>query len=449
MSLASTFADFFSELDELPCDVRKKALTCVLNNAGLGRAVVDDPLNRKADAAAALVFGEGDRSATRLFSGEKGSLGAAAFANGAVMGAMGRADTLGTIHVGQVVTPVVLAIAEAEGISSDLFLKAIVAGYEVGGRLDRAVGEAGAGSGFRSTAVNGAVAAAASAGVAMQLGKAELASALSMAASMTGGTLQTFIDGSDEPHLQAGWAAQLGVMAAAAARTGLVGARQALEGNAGILRGVARSQEDYSGLFDDFGSKWFILETTFKPFPVCAFAQTACYLGLDLRGQIEPGGVAEMTIRLNPREAAYPGLDFAGPFETTLETAMSALFAVAHGIVHGEPVRMRSLSLFDDAEMSDLLAKMKLVGDPQVPALSAVADITLSDGSRLSQERKMSAADYAFGMEEVVEMVRRALSEGVDPEQAVLVFERMAQSATQNDALEVNDLLALFERNRD
>lgn len=422
------------------------ALTCVLNNAGLGRAVVDDPLNRKADSTAGIVFGSGDRSSTRLFSGEKTGLCGAAFANGTVMGAMGRADTLGTIHVGQVVTPVVLAIAEAEGIASDLFVKAIVAGYEVGGRLDRAVGEAGAKGGFRSTAVNGSIAAAASASVAMRLEPAQMASALSMAASMAGGTLQTFIDGSDEPHLQAGWAAQLGVVAAGAARSGLKGGRHALEGNAGILRAVSKSQDDYSGLFDDLGEDWLILGTTFKPFPVCAFAQTACYLGLDLHSKIDAAQISALTIRLNPREAAYPGLDFAGPFSTTLETAMSALFAVAHGIVLGEPVSMRSLSRFDDAEISDLLSKMELVGDPQVPALSAIAEVTLADGTKFSQPRLMSAKDYAFGMGEVAEMVARALSEGPDPEQGVRAFNAIAQRAMRDRAVEVSELIALFQR---
>ena len=112
---------------------------------------------------------------------------------------------------------------------------------------------------FRATAVFGPVAAAAAVGRIRGLGVEPMRSALSLAASMAGGTSESFGAGTDEWHFQAGAAAAAGMMAAQLAEAKVTGSRTAFEADAGYLQCFARSGPSADTIADDLGATWNIL----------------------------------------------------------------------------------------------------------------------------------------------------------------------------------------------
>jgi len=425
----------------MPVDVEQMARTCVANNIGLGYAYRNDIFVARSTDITARCDGEPLRGGATLFArGTFSTPSGAAFSNTVLFGANRRSDTLGTLHVGQIAIATALALLEAHGYPQSRLLPAIVAGYEVGGRLDLAYGERVALAGFRSTPLFGAIAAAATAAVAMALGPDQAASALGFAACMAGGLLQPFEDGSDDPRLQPGVAARLGLLAAEMAHSGSRSARNAVEGRCGLIRAVARCDCDPAQLTASLGEEWLVLNTTFKRYPVCAFAQTPIAAALGVKERIGRRAVKSISIALSPREVAYPGLDNAGPYFSNTETNMSVLYCVAHTLVYGPPTTDADLTKFRDPALERLLECTRLVSDDDLQPLWTGIVIELENGEVVSGlQRPSSHALTAEGA--VQEMVREVLRLEPDYEQRLKAVNTFMSSLP---ALSPGDVTRLF-----
>lgn len=393
---------------QIPEQAVERARISLIYNLGLARAFTRARPVRLAHDLVLASHGEGPEAggATLLASGRSTSAAGAAFANSSLLSSGGRGDTLGTIHIGQVVTPALLALCEVRQLDFARLLSALVIGYEVGGRLDGSFGKDAAARGLRSTPVFGAPSAAAACAFLLGLPPERICAAMHIATCMTGGLLQPFDDGSEETILQSGHACQLGLVAALSAEAGLKGARGAMTGRVGLLQLFAADPSRYEDAFEDFAREWVIHQTTYKPFPVCAFAQTPVYAGMGLAGEVDVKEIAGLEVRMHPREAGYAGLDFTGPFKTVTETTMSAAFAVAYSLVHAGPVVATSLLDFDNSEVTKLLGVTSVIADEAIPPLSTILTVRLADGTTKEHRTFMSRADYSFDLEAVSEMVR-------------------------------------------
>ena len=433
-----------SEPGGIPVAALERAKISLIYNLGLARAFTRTRPVRLAHDLVIASHGElaSPSAATLLASGKKTSAAGAAFANSAALSSGGRGDTLGTIHIGQVVTPALLALSEAREIDSSRLLSALVTGYEIGGRLDSRFGKEAANRGFRSTPIFGAPSAAAACASLLALAPERMCAAMHIATCMTGGLLQPFEDGSEETIVQSGHASQLGLIAALSAEAGMKGAAGAMSGRVGLLQMFSSDPSDYEEIFSDIGENWVIHETTYKPFPVCAFAQTPVYAGMGLSAEVEPEDIAELEVRMNPREAGYAGLDFTGPFQTATETTMSAAFAVAYSLVHAGPVASRSLLEFDNPDVTEVLSVTSVLADDAVPPLSTVLKVRLKDGSSVEHRKLMSPADYSFELEEVAKMVRSNFEIAKDSERLEDGFE--AFLTRSSDHVDVADVMEFF-----
>lgn len=109
-------------------------------------------------------------------------------------------DTEGCDHTGAVVVPTLLALLERDAgrRTGHELLVSMIAGYEVGRRMQSALGgyDAHNRSGWHSTATCGVFAAAAAAARALGLSAAQCTSALAIAASSSAGTWAFAEDGS-------------------------------------------------------------------------------------------------------------------------------------------------------------------------------------------------------------------------------------------------------------
>jgi 2-methylcitrate dehydratase PrpD len=263
--------------------------------------------------------------------------GEAAFANAVLGHGLVRDDMhLGSVsHLGATIIPTVMALAERYPTPGIRFLAAIVAGYEAGGKLGRAVLDVDVARVFRPTGITGPFAAAAAGATLMGLDADRLTAALAMAANTAAGYNEWAATGGSEMFFHPGFAARNALTCIELARAGAYASPTALDGAAGLLAAFGKSVRSDMPLPYDGASE--IQAVFFKEVPACNFAQTAAQAARDLavEQRVAPTQVREIVARVTYAAAHYPGCDYPGPFEHILQAKMSIQYSVAAAIVHG------------------------------------------------------------------------------------------------------------------
>ncbi|MFO0992857.1 MAG: MmgE/PrpD family protein [Hyphomicrobiales bacterium] len=318
--------------------------------------------------------------------------GDAVFANSVAGHGLVREDmhTGSVSHLGIVVLPPLLALAEQGKVDGATFIAAAIAGYEMGGRMGRALVTPEFARTFRPTGFTGPFAAAAASAHILDLDEAATGSALSLAANMVGGQNQWPHTGADEMFFEAGLAARNGLMAARLASLGAYGSDKALDGEAGLL--PAYRPDHRAPDVRLFDGELEIMSVFFKPVPVCNFAQTPCLAALALAKEerVDPGEIASINVRASRAAKAYPGCDYAGPFQRILQAKMSIHYAVASALLRGKVDEASYINLDDPAVLA-LANKVHVEADPGFTAAfpakqGAEVEITLQNGKVLSRK---------------------------------------------------------------
>lgn len=144
-------------------------------------------------------------------------------------------DMRSQLRASSVIMSTALAMADALDQTGAAFLRSAALGYTLQGRLAAPQGPP-QGRGWMASGVWGPPAAGAMAADAMGLDADQIASALALAASASGGSFQYFHDQTEEKRIVVARAARSAVEAAWLARAGESGARHILEGPAGLYR---------------------------------------------------------------------------------------------------------------------------------------------------------------------------------------------------------------------
>jgi 2-methylcitrate dehydratase PrpD len=310
----------------------------------------------------------------------------------------------GLFHPGAPVVAAALAVADQHDVTFSRLLRAIVVGYEVGGRLSTDLGA----SHYRhwhTTGTAGAVAAAAAVGDLVDLDSTRLAHALALAATTTGGLQQTFRSDAAGKPLHAGAAAQAGVVAAAAARGGVTGAADVFEGPAGLAAATATTT-DWAASRSGLDSSLVIERITVKPYPCCGHTFAAIDAALELRARgVAADEVERIVVDSYATAVATAGI--AAP-RTDAERRFSLAHLVSAALVLG-PDGMFSSAASTDPAVRRLVPRVRLavdeVFDKRFPARrGAQVQVVLADGQRLavdvpdrtgSPERPLSAERLA------------------------------------------------------
>jgi 2-methylcitrate dehydratase PrpD len=426
------------QIETLPPDVAQKARVCLFNAFGMGINGHATPYASVARRAALALDGEIQGGATLFLDGRRTTVGGACLANSALFHGRAQEDTCGAAHFGTILIPLLAALIEARNYPLARLIPALVAGYEAGGVLEKALAGKTTPAGFRSSAIYGTVAASAAAGRLMELSPGQMAAALANAVSFAGGVLQSFADGTDEWRYQVGNVARNGLVAAELARAGSVSAPMAFEGKSGFARAFAKADLD-PGLAASLGRDWAILRVAFKPYPVCAFNQTPVTGALALREELR-SAPAKVRVRMNPYETGYAGMDAVGPFHSISGTLMSIPFCIATTIVHGAPTTRR-MTTYDDPAVNSLVGRIELVSDPSIPILSAIIEAEDADGVAHVREQRMTAADYSYDLPTLSAMLRRIGGEEGVPMSA---FDRLERFVEKLPAGAIEDAISVF-----
>jgi len=292
-------------------------------------------------------------------------------------------------HLGIVVLPVLLALAEESKVDGRAFIAAAVTGYEVGGRIGRALVTPEFARTFRPTGFCGPMAAAAAASALLRYDEKKTQNAISLATNMVAGQNQWPHTGADEMFFEAGLAARNGLTAARLAGLGAYGSEKALDGEAGLF--TAYRPDKRAPDVRLFDGEPEIMSVFFKPAPVCNFAQTPSLAALALANaeDIDPGEVVSITAKVTQAAKAYPGCDYAGPFSRILQAKMSIHYAVASAIL-GKHIDETSYQHLDDPALLRLAALVTAEVDPELTAAfpakqGAEVIVEMKDGRRLSR----------------------------------------------------------------
>ncbi|MGH6861187.1 MAG: MmgE/PrpD family protein [Phyllobacterium sp.] len=432
---------------ELANDIRDKALICLIDALGLALSAHTEPTTRAALALSTTLPDDAKGSASAWASGERLSATEAAFANGVAAHAHFQDDTdhESWTHPGSLVPPAIVALGERQGASLEEVLRALVAGYSVINWLGREeiVARKLIARGFRTSPTFGTIAAAAGSAALLKLDAAKAASAVSIAASTTGGTLEPVRSGADEWRVQNGRAAQGGLIAACLAQAGVIGAPQALDGPKGFLSTVA-GMEATPDIWSTPPDPAIMRRLQAKPYATLgdnmAAATAAQKLHLD---GVDAREIADIQVTLWEPFTVYPGTNFKGPYARMVQTQASTAFAVSAMLSRGDITYEMGNTLREDPLILDLVAKTTVVPDAINGALDSLITLTMKDGSRRQAHSREMPDELVFQdrARSLSVFERRMTQIGAPPGGAAALGEKLFGELDGGASLPIGDVL--------
>lgn len=275
-----------------------------------------------------------------LMTGATRSPAAAAAINAALITARSQTDTHSGCagHIGCIVTPAVLALAQERRASPQDTVAALAAAYEIPPRVGRDAVAVSMARGFRGTPVYGVLGAAAGSARVLGLDPGRTAHALSLAANLAGGLQQGYEEGTPESIIHVVEASRSGLVAAQMAERGIIAADRTFEGSKGFFRAFADAVPELR--FDD----WMLPGVVIKPTPGCIINQRPVRLLAQMMREdgLNADNVVSIVVEMHPVAVRYPGIDGYGPFPTRVGAIMSAAFMLRVVLEDGA-VTMRDL----------------------------------------------------------------------------------------------------------
>jgi 2-methylcitrate dehydratase PrpD len=330
-----------------PPAARAAAARALLDTIGVTLAGAAEPASRIVQR---VIEDDGAGSCPVLGTSLRTTAANAALANGTAAHALDYDDMcfVSLAHPSAPLVAAALAAAETAGASGRALLSAYVVGFELEGRLGRAMNPRHYQRGWHCTSTLGTIGAAAAASRLLGLDAAAAGHALAIAASEASGLKENF--GTMVKPLHAGLAARNGVVAALLAQAGMTASGAAIDGPQGFLAAMDSEQPSLEALAADLGTRWEIVDTgiTVKLYPSCAGTHPTLDALLDLRRR---HGFAAPDI-----EAIEVGVDPIVPTillydrpSSGLEGKFSMPFCAAAAVVRGQV----GIDTFDVATLRD------------------------------------------------------------------------------------------------
>ena len=309
-------------------------------------------------------------NATVIGTSVRSSPSEAAFANATLGHGLVREDmhTGAVSHLGVVIFPTLLALAQQQKASGPDFMVGAVCGYEIGAAIGRAIMDRDMVRRFRPTGITGPLAGAIAGSRFLGLPEDAMVSALGFAANATGGLNEWPYCGGDEMFFHPGFAARNAVTAVELASLGARASETALDGRAGLFAGLNKT-DCIARVAPFAGGPLEILNVYYKPAPACNYAQTATQAALVLSRQegFQSSDIESIVVKASAAAIQYPGCDYAGPFERILQAKMSIQYCVAATLARGVIEESNYHSL-DDPEIHRLAGVTRLEIDPEFTA---------------------------------------------------------------------------------
>ncbi|MDR7076043.1 2-methylcitrate dehydratase PrpD [Neobacillus niacini] len=414
MKNAEKIAKFITGInyDVVPLEVKEKLKTILLHNLSIG--IADNSSMILAQNYLKMGSSEKSTEATIFFNGSSTTAPKAALINAIMFHSRAQDDiqhSCGT-HIGCIVIPAALAIAESKRSNGKDFLRAILAAYEVTSYVGNEFSKATTLKGFRASGIYGPIGAATVASILYHLNEEQTASALSLAANFSSGLNQTWIAGTSEYQLQTAMASMHGVLAAQLVLAGFNAAPDTFEGSKGFYNAYTGEPQNISDRLDSLGNSWDILNVTLKPYPVCTINQVPVIKMMEIiqNNNINAKNIKRINITMNEYEAVYPGVDNQGPFNSSSATLMSIQFSFALAILY-KTIRVDLLQLTENEEILKLTKKIEVSKNEELPRYSSIISISLNDDRNITVEINQGEKLLEYGWDRALQYITNIKNE--------------------------------------
>jgi 2-methylcitrate dehydratase PrpD len=351
-------------------------------------------------------------------------------------------------HPGCAVIPAALAAGEQFGISGTHFLRAVALGYDIGPRFTMTLGgqRFEAESHWSTHSISPLFGAAAAASCAASLNAQQMRWMLGYAAHQSSGLAAW---NRDTEHVQkafhfAGMTARSGVASALLVQAGWTGVNDILSGKDNFFAAY-NPHADPTGLIDKLGERYEVTRTNIKKWPVGSPIQAAidALEILSKQRPLEGSRVQHVSVRLATDEAAIVN-DREIP-DICLQHMVAVMlldktvtFSSAHNTKRlKDPVTLRErakVQLIPDAELERLM-----------PLRVAIVDMTLSDGSHLTQrvDNVRGTPENPMTREEIIAKASDLITPILGATKCSSLIERVFHLESVSDIRELRPLLQL------
>ena len=377
--------------EDLPDDVVRKAKAHILFLVGAacvgGRSVIGTR-----GRAIARGLGGTQGLCTIIGEGSPATAVDAAFANAAlIMG--GDADDYllpAGGHPGVVTIPAALALAEQEDRGGADLITAIVAGYELLGKLASLQWAWDGRVPRRATIPFGAFGPAAAASRLLELTRLQTAHAIRFAANMAMGLSENPFGG-----LYYGYVARNGITAAVSAQAGGEMPLTTLEGEHGFFMSFFdRVPEDADKTPSRLGTDWEMTQAELKTYQTTGMNYAAIELMVELIREhgLTPDNVERIVVDFSSQRANHASGHGLGPFTSRWYAVSSGPFQLAIALLDGDidPARLET---YDDPAIADIVKRIEVRLVEAAMQGYAALHITTTDGRLLEAEREKYRAD--------------------------------------------------------
>ena len=369
MSYTENLVDYVinAHSDTLPQEVSEQAKTFILDTLGCAIGGYCTKPGNEIVAQAKEFSGAGE--ASLVGDGSRVSLPFACWANSTLANLLDMDDVFaGTAHQANCLVPAAFGIGEAKKASGLEVIHAIVVGFEVGSRIMMYCWPSPklARTYFPSTwQVFDAVTVA---GKLLKLGADEFYHAFGLAgtAPPVPIDMQKFVE---RPMGLAknvfGWTTFTGVFWTLMAQKGTKGAAHILDGDAGFWAIMGSDQHDFEKLLEGLGKHYNIMDTKFKPYPLCTWGHTSVDA---VRKIFEENHISAQNIASVKVKTLGRAVDFLS--SPKMESLYDAQFSLPHAVAmlalgkKPGPEWMSEENMFHNPEAADIAYKVKMEVDP-------------------------------------------------------------------------------------
>src|SRR5215475_4058074 len=429
-------AEFVSGLtyERIPVEVRERIKLLVLDSLGCAIYGADLEWCRLLRETCAGL--DATRTTSVWGTAERLSSPHAALANGTQVQGFELDDVhrQGVLHVGAVTLPALIAVAESHAdLSGREFLAAAVAGYEIGPRVGKCMGQEHIGQGWHSGATVGVYSAAAGAARALRLSADAAVHALGIAGTQSAGLMAAQY-GAMVKRMHAGRAAQSGLYGALLAKDGFTGIVDVFEAPyGGFCTTFSRSQDRFKldELSAGLGERFETLRIALKFYSCVGSNHTTLDAIRDIqrRRPFKLDEIAKIVVHGSQVTVDHVGWPYRPEGLTSAQ--LNLPFCVATLLLEGDVfVDQFKPEAVDDRARIELSRKVEVVHDPAITAQGSAfrhkvrVDIQFRNGTVESETREAPrGSEQSFASEgEIVEkfkkLTRQAMSE---PRQNALV----------------------------
>ena len=450
-------AQFIAQLryEDIPDEVITRIKLLILD--ALGCALYGSGLEWSRILRTALVRLDATKACRVWGTSERLSAPHAALINGSLVQSFELDDVhrQGVLHVGAVTLPPLLAVTELRpDISGPDFLRAAVAGYEIGPRVGKCMGPQHIGQGWHSGATVGVFSAVSGAAAALRLTAEQAVHALGIAGTQASGLMAAQY-GAMVKRMHAGRAAQSGLYGALLAEAGYTGIVDVFESPyGGFCTTFSRSNDRFNldELSWELGRQWETLRISLKFYSCVGSNHTTldAIRMLQAKTPFSADDVASIVVHGSQVTVEHVGWPYQP--RGLVSAQLNLPFCVATLLLEGDAfVDQFTNAVVDDGRRIALSKRVSVVHDPSITERGSNyrhmvrVEVHLKNGTNLEQiVEAPRGSEMSFASEaDIVQKFKKLATHAVGEAKAEAIINLVFGAEKLTRAEEIVQALAI------